>query len=655
MRMTIGKRVITAKIAERGKAQREYETAKEQGKRASLLEQERSNVFSMSVANIMPGDVIKTELTYSELIVPEGGTYTFVYPTVVGPRNPMGAKPATHGWVANPHLPSGQKEPYGFDLRVRLESPIPLKAVSSPSHAVTVAYPAPTAASVELTEPGGGNRDFVLRYKLRGDQIQTGTLVYDHGGEKFFLLMMEPPDSAAPSEVVPREYVFVLDVSGSMRGFPMETAKKLMGDLLGGLKPSEYFNVVTFAGRPGVLSSRSLPATRTNVQAAFQSVESLSGGGGTNLMDALRTSYALPRPLGPSMSRSVIVITDGYVAVEPQAFRFIRKGLGEANLFSFGIGTSVNRALIEGMARAGMGNPFVVLDASEAADEAAKFRKYVESPLLTNAKLSFQGLNAYDVVPRELPDLTADRPLIAFGKYKGSGRAVIEVTGSRASGAFKQQMPLDTSAASPDNRPLRSLWARSWVEELMDQHAALGGDQGTERAITQLGLAYGLLTQFTSFVAVDSQVVNANGSAATIRQPLPMPEGVPNTALPGRSRLMRMEGSEITILEAVQFKPRADTIDPKSHPILDEVVAVLKNQPNLRLGVYGHSDNEGPSEQGLRLSKRRAAAVARYLTEHGIDPKRLEVEGFGDQRPIADKATEEGRAKNRRVEFKILP
>lgn len=653
MRMTIGERVIVAKIEKRGDAREQYAVAKTHGKRASLLEQERSNVFTMNVANIMPGDVIKTELMYSELVVPEDGTYTFVYPTVVGPRNPLGARPASPAWVANPHLPAGQNEPYTFDIQVRLQSPIPLKAVTSPSHPVKVTYPSLQAARVELAQPGGGNRDFVLSYKLRGDQIQTGTLVYDDGGEKFFLLMMEPPQRVAPSEVVPREYVFVLDVSGSMSGFPLETSKQLMRDLLVSLKPHEYFNVVTFAGRAGVLSSRSLPATEANVQEALRSVESLSGGGGTNLMDALRTSYALPRPTGKTMSRSVVVLTDGYVAVEPQAFRFIRKRLGEANLFSFGIGSSVNRALIEGLARAGRGSPFVVLDASEASGKAAKFRAYVQSPLLTNVQLNFQGLNVYDVIPQKLPDLMAERPLIAFGKVRGAAPGTIEVVGARASGAFKQQLPLDPGVAPAENRPLRSLWARSWVEELMDQHAALGGSPSSERAVTNLGLKYGLLTQFTSFVAVDSQVANTTGTAATVRQPLPMPQGVSNSALAGGKTLI-YESSSVSILHAVRFKAGRDSIDATSHAILDDVVALMKSRPELRLGVYGHTDSAGSSAERLRISRRRAAAVVRYLVAHGIDAKRLQAEGFGDLRPIAKNDTEEGRAQNRRVEFKIL-
>lgn len=653
MRMTIGRRVITAKIEKRARARADYEAAKQQGQRASLLEQERSNVFTMNVANIMPGDVIETQLLYSELIVPENGIYTFVYPTVVGPRNPMATNPATHEWIGNPHLPAGEKAPYTFELRAQLQSPIPLKAVSSPSHPVKVTYPSAESALVELAESGGGNRDFVLQYKLRSDQIQSGTLVYDHGGEKFFLTMIEPPERVTPSEVVPREYVFVLDVSGSMEGFPLATAKQLMTDLLQSLKPHEYFNVVTFAGRAGVLSSQSLAASETNKQLALSSLQSLSGGGGTNLMDALRTSYALPRPAAQSMSRSVVVITDGYVAVEPQAFRYVRKRLGEANLFSFGIGTSVNRGLIEGLARAGLGSPFVVLGPSEAPEKAARLRQYIESPLLTNVQLSFQGLDVYDVIPQKLPDLMAERPLIAFGKYRGSGKASIELTGTRPNGTFKQQLSFDAGAASVQNRPLRALWARSWVEELMDQRAVLQHDERTAGAIEHLGLKYGLLTEFTSFVAIDSRPGNTTGGATTVRQPLPMPQGVPNSALAGGVKVV-LSDSAVLILQAVRFKAGQATLDVASFLLLEQVVQLMRSRPELRMGLHGHSDKEGSPAQQLRLSKQRAEAVARYLEQKGIDAKRLEIEGFGDQRPIADHQTEAGRAMNRRVEFKIL-
>ena len=533
MRMRIGKRTIVARIKERKQARAAYEAAKRAGKRASLLTQERPNVFTMNVANIMPGDVIQVELLYSELLVPEEGVYSFVYPTVVGPRNPMNADPGTTNWTANPYLKAGQKAPYAFDVKVRLQSPIGLKEVTSPSHAVRVTYASAKSASVALKSPGGGNRDFVLRYRLAGNKIETGAMLFQDGKEKFFLVMMEPPKRVTRKQIPAREYIFVLDVSGSMYGFPLNTAKQLMQKLLTSLRPTDLFNVVLFAGRAGSLNPTSVPATPQNIQQALSTLRSLRGGGGTDLLSALRTSYGLPRPDRRAISRNIVVVTDGYVAVEAQAFRYIRKRLNQANLFSFGIGRSVNRALIEGMARAGMGAPFVVLKPEEAAAKAAKFRAYIDSPVLTNIEVSYQGLSFHDVVPKKLPDLMAQRPLILFGKYTGTGNGTIEIAGATGQGAFKRRITIDPSAARPRHKPLRVLWARKWAEMLMDQYRVLGGDPEIEKAVTNLGLRYSLLTRFTSFVAIDSEVVNKSGTLDSVKQPLPLPAGVSNRAVAG--------------------------------------------------------------------------------------------------------------------------
>ena len=193
MRMKIGQRTIEARIDRREKARADYEVARQEGKRASLLEQERPNVFTMNVANIVPGDRIAVELEYSEMIVPEDGLYEFVYPTVVGPRYGGGADPARDRWIANPHVPSGQPEPYRFDIEAHVETGIPLKDLSSPSHQVEVAWNGPARADVRLTGGGGGNRDFVLRYRLAEDRIETGVLLWEGGPqggnrERFFAL-----------------------------------------------------------------------------------------------------------------------------------------------------------------------------------------------------------------------------------------------------------------------------------------------------------------------------------------------------------------------------------------------------------------------------------------------------------------------------------
>jgi Ca-activated chloride channel homolog len=542
VRMKIGQRTIEAKIDKKAAARESYETARREGKRASLLEQERPNVFTMNVANIMPGDRIAVEMDYSEMLIPDESIYEFVYPTVVGPRYTGGADPAKDQWMANPHLPAGQPEPYRFDIKVHLETGIAIKELSSPSHQVAVNYAGPARADVRLGVPGGGNRDFVLRYRLSGDKIESGLLLWEGEGgqganvrrENFFALMVEPPRRPTAAQIPGREYIFLLDVSGSMHGFPLDTAKTLMRNLLGKLRPSDTFNIVLFSGAAHVRSPQgSIPARKDEIAAAIADIEKAHAGGGTELMGGLEMSYRIPR-LNKQMSRSVVVVTDGYVGVEAQAFRFIRERLSDANLFSFGIGSSVNRGLIEGMARAGQGEPFVVLRPEKAAAEADKLRAYIEQPVLTGVNVAFSGFDAYEVAPQKLPDLMARRPLVLFGKYRGSAGGRIEVKGTSGGGPIRQVVEVRPADVRAENAALRWLWARRWVDTLEDERA-MGAGTPAEEGITALGLDYRLLTAFTSFVAIDSQVVNAGGQGHNVRQPLPMPEGVSNLAVAEQS------------------------------------------------------------------------------------------------------------------------
>ncbi|MCG2720420.1 MAG: VIT and VWA domain-containing protein [Thermodesulfovibrionales bacterium] len=362
MKMTVGTRVITAQIRKREEARQEYEQAKQQGKSASLLEQQRPNVFQMNVANILPGDVITVELSYTELLVPTDGVYEFVYPTVVGPRysnQPADTSPPSERWIQNPYLHQGESPHYAFDITVNLNAGMPVKEITSPSHKVKVSYDSPSIAAARLdqAEKYGGNRDYILQYRLDGGQIESGILLYEGEKKNFFLLMMQPPRRVTNAQIPKREYIFIVDVSGSMHGFPLDISKTLLKDLIGRLRPTDTFNVLLFAGGSTVLSEKSLPATQENIGKAIAVIDSQKGGGGTELLPALKRALALPK--GEGYARTVVIATDGYVTVEEEAFDLIRKNLGNANMFPFGIGSSVNRHIIEGMARVGMGEPFV--------------------------------------------------------------------------------------------------------------------------------------------------------------------------------------------------------------------------------------------------------------------------------------------------------
>lgn len=531
MQMTVGERKIVAEIHEKDEARKIYEDARTEGKTASLLEQQRPNVFQMSVANILPGDVIRVEMDYAELLVPEAGTYELVYPAVVGPRY-VGEDSAPPSFTNTPYQHQGDKPSYGWDVAVRLSAGMDIRRVTSPSHPISTTLTEPGVADITLTNKGAaGTRDFVLQYQLAGKAIDTGVLLFPGESGKdegFFLAMVQPPEQVAAADRPKREYVFILDVSGSMHGFPLDTAKTVMNGLLDGMGPDDRFNILCFSGGNQVLASQSLPTTRDNIEKAREFMASMQGGGGTEILGALREALAMKTPAG--YARTFVAVTDGYVSVEPQVFRTIRENLGEASFFAFGIGSSVNRHLIEGMARMGMGEPFIVMHGDDAVEKADKFERYIDAPALTDIKVSFDGFSAYDVEPAAPPDLFASRPVLVFGKYKGAARGKIKVSGISGTGRFEKVLDVGSFEPSNKNEALRYLWARHRIATLSDYQTYERGDDKIAE-ITQLGLDYHLMTAYTSFVAVDQRVRNQGGDSTTVKQPLPLPDGVSDLAV----------------------------------------------------------------------------------------------------------------------------
>ncbi len=528
--MQIGKRIISAKIAERNQARADYEKAKSEGKRASLLEQERPNVFQMNVANIMPGDTIQVALRYTELLVPESGHYEFVFPTVVGPRYTNGKSGNNNGFTAMPYQKSGEKPYYNFDLSMHLAAGMPISDVQSPSHHITVVDEGGAGVNVLLdkTEMKGGNRDFILRYSLQQEQVGAGLLLFDDGKEKFFLCMAQPPKQPKLSEIPPREYIFVVDVSGSMNGFPLDVSKKLLGNLIGGLRAGDRFNVLLFAGTSNLLAETSLTANQGNIGIAKTFIDKQEGSGGTELLPALERALKLPRN-DAAVSRSIVVVTDGYIDVETEAFDLVRNNLDKANLFAFGIGSSVNRQLMDGLAHVGGGVPFIVTDEAEGKKVAEKFRSYIATPVLSQVKVRFPGFDAYDVEPSHVPDVFAQRPIVLMGKWKGDAKGEIVIKGYSGKKAQEIRIPVQNVLVDKRNVALKYIWARERIKMLSDYNS-VGQDAKRDRQVTQLGLKYNLLTAFTSFIAIDEVIAN-DGKLTSVKQPLPLPQSVSDLAV----------------------------------------------------------------------------------------------------------------------------
>lgn len=533
MQMTIGDRLIKAKIKEKEEAKAAYETAKKEGKSASLLEEHRPNVFKMNVANILPGDEIKVELSYTETVVPTEGVYEFTYPTVVGPRysNQKADSPKVETWVANPYLTEKKEPNYTFDLKVGINAGMALKDLATPTHKTSIQYDGAQSANIALdkSESNGGNRDFVLRYRLAGESIESGLLLYKGETENFFLATVQPPKQVQSANILPREYIFVVDVSGSMYGFPLDTSKALLRDLIKSLRETDRFNVLLFSGGSSVLAPQPIAATQENVDLAVRLIESQRGGGGTEILPALKQTFAMTRD--EAYSRSVVVITDGYVMVEPEVFDMIRKNLNDTNVFAFGIGSGVNRHLIEGMAHVGGGEPFIVLNPAEAPAKAKAFKRYIESPVLRGINVTYYDFDVYDVEPVSVADVLAERPIQIFGKWRGKPQGRIVVSGKAANGDYVNELNLSDAKVSAQNSALRYLWARERIRFLSDYSELSFGDE-KRREVTNLGLTYNLLTPFTSFIAID-EVVRAKNSPLPVKQPLPLPQGVSNLAVGG--------------------------------------------------------------------------------------------------------------------------
>lgn len=467
------------------------------------------------------------------------GVYSFVFPTVVGPRYARPMETDSGGddddWVSIPYLVDDSMPEGSYDISVKLSGGVPLKGITSPSHEISVKQDDDTEAQVTLSNPRdyAGNRDFILEYELAGEELGSGLMLYEGEEENFFLLTVQPPKRYEPEDIPDREYIFVLDVSGSMDGYPLDTAKVLIRDLVRNLQETDRFNVVLFSDRVSRLAMKSVEATRENIVRAIRMIDQQEGGGGTEMEAALKLANAIPRNEGTA--RSVIVISDGFISSEEDVFGEIRDHLDTTSFFGFGIGTAVNRYLMEGIAKVGMGESFIVTDDEEAQETAERFRTYVQAPLLTDIQVDFQGFDAYDIEPEQMSTLFAQKPVVLFGKWRGEATGNIRISGKTGNEIYRETIEVKDTEAKEEHEALQYLWARKRVERLTDY----GINQEKEEAkaeVTALGLRYHMATPYTSFVAVLDTVRNPEGDSRDVNQPSALPKGVSELSIGGYRR-----------------------------------------------------------------------------------------------------------------------
>jgi len=531
MTMTIGDRKISAEIKERQDAQRIYQQAKAGGHVAALLDQERPNIFTQSVANIEPGATVTIDISFVETLKLEDGTFEWVFPMVVGPRynggsTVKGGQVPDVAHITPPITPKGTRAGHDISVTVHLDAGMPIADIKSLLHDVDITNDGPGRSTIALKDQATiPNKDFILRYRTATDQIGDSFVTHTDTRGTYFTLTLQPPRKVQPDQIVPKEIVFVIDQTGSQSGAPIEKAKETIKYAIKHLNPGDTFQLLGFNTSVYPCFPGPVPATQENITKALDYLKPIEGEGGTDILQAV--DYVLKIPSDPQRLRIVCYMTDGYVGNDQAIIDYIKLHRGSARMFPFGTGNSVNRFLIDGMARAGGGEPEYVNLNSDGAEAAQSFYNRIRIPVLTNISVDWGTLAVTEVYPRQSPDLFSAKPIMIQGRLSDLRSGTVTIHGMTAAGPFERSITL---TPTPGNNPaLPSLWARAKIDDitLNDDHAELGTvSDGAKKQITNLGLAYHLTTEYTSFVAVEWKRTTVGGETKRVEVPVEMPDGV---------------------------------------------------------------------------------------------------------------------------------
>lgn len=629
MTMKVGTRVIRGSIKKREEARNIYETARAQGYVASLLDQERPNIFTQSVANIEPGEEVEIEIKYVDLLAYEAGNFTFSFPTVVGPRFNPGSPVGKQGLGRAPDtdvVPDASKitpqvaaegTRAGHDISISLDiaAGIPIGEIQSKLHEVSITRGGKVAgredtAHVELASKATiPNKDFVVTWAVAKDELQSGYLTHHDKNSGYFTLMLLPPKRVTPKTIAPKEMIFLIDCSGSQRGRPLEKAKETMDYIVDHMNPNDSFQIIAFNHTLNELSTTPLKNSPETRERAKQFIETLQANGGTWMGPAVQRVLALPPD--ENRLRVVVFMTDGYVGNDFEIRSLVRKHRDNSRWFPFGTGNSVNRFLIDGMAKDGGGEAEYVLLNSSGPEVGAKFYKRISSPVLTNVKLAFNGVSVKEVYPVETNDVWAERPLYFKGRYTAPGAGTVTLTGFSGGKPYKQDLKIVFPEKQDSNEVIKSVWARAKVDRLMAEDFA-GAQTGSVNAelkeeIIKTALDHHIMTQYTSFVAVEETKVTEGGKAKAVAVEVELPDGVSREATIGDSggakkvRTRRGEGARF------DFSPNTWRSQAAGYPA--PVLAGGAGAPSGAQPMQSYSPYTGSVPVQGRLMARAGAAM----------------------------------------------
>jgi Ca-activated chloride channel family protein len=533
MEIKIGDKIIKGAIKKREEAKQIYEEAKQQGKTAGLLEQERDNVFTQSLANIKPGEQIDVTIRYTDSLKFEGGNYEFFFPMVVGPRYIPGTAIDESGdtdqvpdasRINPPFLPPELRSRHDIGVTVEIEAGLPVSNIYSTSHQLKIEHKGQLVRVKLAGEDTIPNKDLILRYQVSGNKTQTTVLTQadERGGH--FAVYLIPALEYQLDEIVPKDIVFLMDSSGSQWGDPMKKCQELMRRFINGLNPHDTFTIINFSSTVHHLSPYPLPNTPENRKKAIAYINQLQASGGTEMLSGIKAVLNVPPVAG--RLRSIVLLTDGYIGNENQILAEVQRHLKPGNrLYSFGVGSSVNRFLINRIAEIGRGMSRVVRQDEPTKEVAEKFFRQMNNPVLMDIEVEWKGQGNLEIYPAVAPDLFAEQPLVLFGRHPHQISGQLQVTGIAAGGVFYQQI-FDLNFETNGNPAIAQLWGRNRIKDLMNQMVS-GEKKSLVEAVTETALTYQLLSPYTAFIAVSDDVrVNPNDETISMSVPVEMPEGV---------------------------------------------------------------------------------------------------------------------------------
>ena len=509
-----GGRTIRGTIQERAKAKPTYVVAREQGLVTALLAQERPGLFTQWIASLEPSAAVEVTLTYVQPLSYADGGYELVFPMMTGPRPAaVGAAPAG----------AGPRSSRDLGLRVELDAGVPIEAIESPSHRIAIDRPAGAPARATVTLHASDpipSRDFVLRYRVAGAAPRFGVLTHRAGGIGSFLLLAQPPAAPADSQLAPREIVFLLDTSSSMRGRPLAKAKDVIRRVLRGLRADDTFQIVRLADRASPLGPAPIASKPRNVDLALDWLAALDASG-PEVTPGIDVALAVPHD--PARLRLVVLVTDGNVGDEDAILRRVAAGIGpDARLFAFGVGSAVNRSLLEELAARGRGAAQLVRPDEDSAAAVDAFERRIAAPVLTDLRIDWGGLAVTDVAPAAIPDLFAGQPLVLAGHYTAPGAGAITVRGRQAGREVSFQVPVRLPVLDAARPAVAAAWARQRIAEL-SRRLVRAADPALQKELIALALEHRLLTPYTALIAVDARAPAVGGAPVRVAVPVEVP------------------------------------------------------------------------------------------------------------------------------------